>query len=149
MVGNHVADGFAGAVTNNSDNFAGVETAVSHRVVKQEVRRSLRERRRNSLVAQAHESPTLWSVLQTADLRPSKAFDAPITRGQEIEVFLAQLDLTTTTCSGDFTICGWCGKGVGTTQHWFGECGAWAGDRRELGVRGTADFFRNPATAHD
>ena len=96
-----------------------------------------------------HESPTLWSVLRTADLRPSKAFDAPITRGQEIEVFLAQLDLTTTTCSGDFTICGWCGKGVGTTQHWFGECGAWAGDRRELGVRGTADFFRNPAAAHE
>ena len=81
--------------------------------------------------------------------RPSKAFDAPITRGQEIEVFLAQLNLTTKTCSGDFTICGWCGKGVGTTQHWFGECGAWAGDRRELGVRGTADFFRNPAAAHE
>ena len=86
VVGNHVADGFAGAVTSNSGNFAGVETAVSHRVVKQEVRRSLRERRRNSLVVQAHRSPTLWSVLQTADLRPSKAFDAPITRGQEILV---------------------------------------------------------------
>ena len=42
-----------------------------------------------------------------------------------IEVFLAQLDLTTTTCGGDFIHCGWCGNGVGTTQHWFGECAAW------------------------
>ena len=52
------------------------------------------------------------SVLQSADLRPSKAFDAPITRGQEIEVFLALLNLTTTTCNGSFTYCGWCGAGA-------------------------------------
>ena len=34
-------------------------------------------------------------------------------------------------------------------QHWFGECGAWAGCRHELGVRGIGDFVHNPSAAHE
>lgn len=87
-------DGFAGTVTDERDNFAGVETMAPHRLVKQEVLRSLRERRRSVIVVQTHRF-----TLQPTDLRPSEAFDAPMSRGQGIEVFLAQLNSMITACS--------------------------------------------------
>ncbi len=149
ILGNHIADGACGEITDDERNFDGLSSTITHRGVKREILRGRRSAKEQLLRQQTKYSATAASVTSTTGGKSSAAYKLPITKQLEATFIRAQLDLLDSDWNGDYYPCLNCAAEPMTTCHLFRECPAWAETRAELGVNDEEALWRNPVAASE